>query len=209
MSVNDLEESFKSHLLQILQVILKDWERETVITALDEFISLFTITKLKKDQNWITIGTKGTHLGYLITGLIRAYHLTADGNEYTKTIFMEGDFVAPLASLTTGTPSPVSLQALTPVELTTAQYVDIEKIYRKHHCLESMARKLIQHEWVKKEIREINLVTLSAEKRYDLFLEEYRGLEERIPWYHIASFLGITPVALSRIRKRKKDISES
>ena len=64
---------------------------------------------------------------------------------------------------------------------------------------------VIQWEWVRKEIREIRLVTLSAEERYELFLNEYPGLEHRIPWYYIASFLGITPVALSRIRRKKRE----
>ena len=50
-----------------------------------------------------------------------------------------------------------------------------------------------------------NILTLSAEERYELFLNEYPGLEHRIPWYYIASFLGITPVALSRIRRKKRE----
>ena len=148
---------------------------------------------------------KGTRLGLIEDGIVRAYHSTPDGGEYTKTIFQEGHFLAPLASLTTKEPSPVGIQALTVVRLRVITYSDFERLNREHHCLEHFTRMVIQWEWVRKEIREIRLVTLSAEERYELFLNEYPGLEHRIPWYYIASFLGITPVALSRIRRKKRE----
>ncbi|MNG38637.1 hypothetical protein D3C84_1264130 [compost metagenome] len=56
--------------------------------------------------------------------------------------------------------------------------------------------------YVKKERREMQLLTLSAEDRYRSFLEEFGALEKKIPQYYIASYLGITPVALSRIRAK-------
>ncbi|MCB1167087.1 MAG: Crp/Fnr family transcriptional regulator, partial [Leptospiraceae bacterium] len=152
---------------------------------------------------------KSRKLAYIGKGVMRAYHSSPNGSEYTKTIFLENEFIAPLAALTTGEGSPISLQALTDTELLVADYFELERLYRKHHCLEHMGRVIIQWEWVKKEVREIRLVTLSAEERYNLFLAEFPGLEHRIPWYYIASFLGITPVALSRIRGRKRTQHET
>ena len=192
-------------LEKILRPLLKGFPEEAIEPAISEMLAAFFPWSCDKGAHFALVGEKSNRLGFVCRGIIRAYHSSPEGNEYTKTIFEEGVFVAPLAALTTGGPSPISLQALEPTELLVADYARIEELYTEHHALAEMARRVIQMEWVKKEIREIRMVTLSAEERYDIFLEEHKGLESRIPWYHIASYLGITPVALSRIRARKRD----
>ncbi|MCB1307710.1 MAG: Crp/Fnr family transcriptional regulator [Leptospiraceae bacterium] len=191
-------------LKQSVLEFITDFSEQEALTALADFLPLFQMQKLNKSEFFIQAGDHAAHLAFIGQGVMRAFHTSPEGNEYTKTIFQEGQFVAPLAALTTGDVSPISLQALTPMELLVADYSMLNRLYRRHHCLEHMGRSVIQWEWVKKEIREIRLVTLSAEERYDIFLKEHTGLEHRIPWYYIASHLGITPVALSRIRARKK-----
>jgi CRP-like cAMP-binding protein len=76
-------------------------------------------------------------------------------------------------------------------------------LYDQFEGLERIARKLAENYFMVKEQREIELVLLDASQRYRLFQQEYPGLENRIPQYHIASYLGITPTQLSRIRAKK------
>ena len=192
-------------LENLLRPLLQGFSKEAIDAAIKDMLAAFFPWSCGKGEHFAVVGEKSNRLGFVCRGIMRAYHSSPEGSEYTKTIFEEGVFVAPLAALTTGGPSPISLQALEPLELLVADYTRVEELYRRHHPLAEMARRVIQMEWVKKEVREIRMVTLSAEERYDIFLEEHRGLEARIPWYHIASYLGITPVALSRIRARKRD----
>lgn len=75
-----------------------------------------------------------------------------------------------------------------------------ESLYKRHRCWETLGRKLAEGLYIKKEMKERLLLMNTAEERYLQFLKEFPGLEKRVPQYHIASYLGITPVSLSRIR---------
>ena len=114
---------------------------------------------------------------------------------------MENSFATSLASVLQKAESYLNFQALTDCKMLVADFYDIEALYDKHRCVESLIRIVLQNDWViKKEQRELRLVLNSAEERYHYFQKEYPGLENRIPQYHIASHLGITPIQLSRIR---------
>jgi CRP-like cAMP-binding protein len=75
-------------------------------------------------------------------------------------------------------------------------------LYDKFPDLERVGRRLAEFYFVDKEQREIEIVLLDAEKRYQIFLQQYPGLSQLIPQYHIASYLGVTPTQLSRIRRK-------
>ena len=78
------------------------------------------------------------------------------------------------------------------------------KLYERHACWERLGRKNAENLALVKESREKELLLDSLEIRYRRFLKEFPGLADRIPQYHIASYLGVTDVALSRIRKKIK-----
>lgn len=147
-------------------------------------------------------GQHPKRLGFIRHGIIRAFYRTAEGHEYNKTFFTAGMFVCALAGLLRRTASYINLQALEDTHLLVTDYATFTNLYSRHHALERLGRRVIEEEWVKKEHRELRLVLCTAEERYAYFQQEHPTLESRIPQYHIASFLGITPVALSRIRGR-------
>ncbi|QTH42550.1 Crp/Fnr family transcriptional regulator [Cohnella sp. LGH] len=124
------------------------------------------------------------------------------GDEYNKSFCSAHDFIASYGSLLAGVPSRISIQALADSLLLTIRYSDFRSLYDRQLCWERLGRLLIERLYVKKELREREFLALSAEARYLKFLERYGHLETAIPQYHIASYLGITPVALSRIRKK-------
>jgi hypothetical protein len=84
-----------------------------------------------------------------------------------------------------------------------AEYQKITALFEQYRKVERLARILAEQFFVRKEKREIELVTLEAKDRYVIFQEEHPQLEQLIPQYHIASYLGISPTQLSRIRGEK------
>lgn len=164
---------------------------------------IFAEDSIKKGEDFIREGERGERLAFLKDGLLRSYYISPKGQEYNKHFFTAGSFVVPVTSLVTGQPSPVYIGALEDSAILVASYRELENLYAKHLHLNILGRKLVELGWIGKERRETQLIMLDARQRYRAFLEEFPGLEQRIPQYHIASYLGITPVQLSRIRGQK------
>lgn len=171
--------------------------------ALDAFQSIFIDKEIAKGENFITEGDDADSLAFIKSGLLRSYYISPKGEEYNKHFFLAGSFVAPLTSLVLHEPSPVHIGALENSQVMIASYKDIEDLYNSHLELNILGRKLVEFAWIGKERRETQLIMLEAKDRYEAFLKEYPGLDQRIPQYHIASYLGITPVQLSRIRSNR------
>lgn len=165
---------------------------------------LFTYTELEKGAFFVQEGTYNDKLAFILDGALRAYYVDKEGNYYNKTFFIDQSFAVSLASVLQNIPSFLNFDALVDTRLFQASYKDVVALFDKHHCIERMVRKVIEYEWViKKEQRELRLVLNDASERYAFFQKEYPGLEQKIPQYHIASHLGITPIQLSRIRAKK------
>lgn len=133
-------------------------------------------------------------------GLFRMYYTTPDGSEYIKSFIPENHFVTSYSSLLLDTPSFLAIEALERSEVVSFSYQTLQELYRRHICWETVGRKMVENLYIKKEARERQMLLCSAEERYRIFLAEFPGLDNRVPQYHIASYLGISPVSLSRIR---------
>ena len=147
-------------------------------------------------------GKDDRSLHYLLSGMVRYYYLTPKGIERNHTFAFEGTLVACLATFVAGKSCPFSVEA---VEPTTTYMIPSHLIYKmedRAECWLRLKLRLMEHVALRKEYREAEFLLETAEDRYCHFLERYPNLAKRIPQYHIASYLGITPVALSRIRKR-------
>lgn len=171
----------------------------------DEITRLLSVHSYEKNHYFAEAGELVYTMGFVVEGIFRAFHRGPDGDEYNKTFFMPGTFVAPLTALVRGKRNQINLQALTPSSLLVFPYDRFVALYDRYPELERISRIIIEQEWAKKEEREIALVTQSASERYQTFLAEHPGLEDLIPLYHIASYLGITPIHLSRIRAEITD----
>lgn len=107
------------------------------------------------------------------------------------------------SSLVTQLPNTINQQALTDCVILIGNYKKLIDLLDHHQDLERLLRKIAERYFVVKEKREVEIVLLEANKRYAIFQNEYPDLEQVIPQYHIASYLGITPTQLSRIRAKK------
>ncbi|WP_282630219.1 Crp/Fnr family transcriptional regulator [Empedobacter sedimenti] len=163
---------------------------------------LFVQKKLRKGELFCHDGEISKEIGFLEDGILRGYYRASNGTEYNKHFFVNSCFIGGYASLITGNPNQIIQEALTDCTIWVANYKAFQQLFEEYQDVERLARKLAEYFFVQKEQREIDIVLLDADKRYLLFLKEFPGLGNVIPQYHIASYLGITPTQLSRIRKK-------
>lgn len=169
--------------------------------TMKEFEAIFVRKTLKKSELFINSGVKAKKIGFLKSGVIRAYYRNNEGQEYNKHFFTAPCFFGGYSSLITGKQNQIIQQTLTECEILQVDFTQLTSLYNKHQDLERMARKLAEQFFVQKEQREVEIVLLNADERYLIFKKQFPELEQLIPQYHIASYLGITPTQLSRIRR--------
>jgi len=165
------------------------------------FKKIFQLQRMVKGEYWIHAGTKEHRVGIIASGLFRMYYTGDNFEEYTKDFCKTGDFLSSYSSLLLNDKSALSIQAMSDSELLVAPYEKYRSLEDSHPCWNRLSRKIAEQLFVKKEKREMDLLLLDAKQRYLKFKEEYPELSLLIPQYQIASFLGISPVSLSRIKK--------
>ncbi len=166
----------------------------------------FQPLELAKGDFFIQSGVCAQQIGFLKSGVVRAFFLNQDGKEYTKQFFVGPCLVGAYSSLLTKQPTKIAQQALTDCVLLVANYKQLEKNYDNYHDLERLGRKIAEKYFLEKEQKEIEMGLLDADKRYIIMKEKFPAIESIVPQYYVASYLGITPTQLSRIRKKLKII---
>lgn len=161
---------------------------------------------LAKGQYFIQAGEVPTTFGFLVSGLCRLYYLDTSGTEWTKSFCLANTVIAAYSALLLGEPSRLFIEALEDSTLLVADYAMYQTLTRDHPCWQILSGKFAEGLFIKKEQRESELLLDDAPTRYAKFLTEYPGLESRVKQYHIASYLGITPVSLSRIRAQRLNL---
>ena len=157
------------------------------------------IKKLSKSDYFSKSGQKNKEFSFVVSGIGRIYFLTKNGEEYTKHFVQSGDFL--MATVAPEIPSEVNIQALTDMKYLSIPFAQFEQSLQDYPELMTAYNRLIFEYFGKKQQREINLLSKNATENYQDFVTTFPGFEEKIAHYHIASYLGITPTQLSRIRK--------
>ncbi|BBH23233.1 hypothetical protein Back11_45780 [Paenibacillus baekrokdamisoli] len=159
-----------------------------------------TQLKLINQGTYLVRAEERVQYAYFCTeGLFRLFYTLADGKEFIKSFSLANDFVTSYGAMISGEPSYFSLQALEDSVVIEISYALLQELMDRSHNWERFVRKSVEQLYLKKEERERQLLYLSAAERLQAFRTRYPGLEQRIPQYHIASYLGISPVSLSRI----------
>lgn len=164
---------------------------------------IFVRKELKKLDYFCKIDKVATKIAFLEDGIVRSFYVNKDGQELNKNFFVAPAFIGAYSSLITQTPNKLAQQALKSCIIWETDYTKIKQLYDTCPDLERLGRLIAEYYFVEKEIREVNLLNLEAKEYYKIFQQQYPTLEQQISQYHIASFLGITPTQLSRIRSEK------
>jgi CRP-like cAMP-binding protein len=171
------------------------------ISELEIIMPYFEQKKFKKKSILLNIGKVSNEVFYLINGCIRLY-CEKDGEELSTYFFTENMFAGSYDSFLSRKLSKVAIETLEDCEVLVLSHESLESLYQVFPKMNEFIRKAIEQRFVLLHDLFISYLLNSPEERYLMLIKDRPELLQRIPQHQIASFLGITPVSLSRIRNR-------
>lgn len=170
----------------------KDWKTVS---------SLFRKQEFPKGYILLHTGQTENYLSFLNKGIVR-FFISKEDNDLTFDFAFENNFFSGYSSFLTRNPSVYQIEALTQIEVWQLSYHDLQKVYNETDIGNFIGRQAGEELFLKKSKRELSFLNETAEERYLNLFTEQPDLLQKIPLKYIASYIGITPQALSRIRKR-------
>jgi len=164
-----------------------------------DILPYFKLVNIAKSDFLIREGQTSSDIYFINSGLFRIFYLK-DGIETSRYFASENEFATTLTSFLTQQPSFENMQALENSSLLKLHFDSLQLIYKRHPVWESFFRQLLQEAYLGMAKRIESFITKSAEERYSDFIKLNPHLLQRVPQQYIATYLGITPVSLSRIR---------
>ena len=161
-----------------------------------------TVKRLTRGSHLLRAGEPARSAAFVVRGAMREYYVADDGSEHNKAFALAPDFTGSYADLLRGERSSVSIQALSDALLVLVPFErlvtlsEADPVWMAVRCAAAEALLL------RKVEREKILLSASPEQRYRLLTAQWPELERKVAQRHIASYLGITPVTLSRIRQK-------
>ncbi len=165
------------------------------------------IRELKKRQLFVGEGKVCHEVGFILSGSFRFY-IIKDGIEISNYFCFKGELISSYKSFLKREASFINIEAMEDAEVICFSHASLQKLVndvRITYKMEHFGRLVAEYLVCCYEERVISFVTQSPEERYLELLDKQPDLMQRIPQYYIANFLGITPVSLSRIRRRLHD----
>ena len=187
----------------MINILFQHIEEKVRLNSIDkESIESFFIKKtLRKRQYLLQQGDVCRYMAFVAKGLLRTYNVDEKGNEHMSVFGLEGWWLSDINSFLSGEPSLFNIDAIEESELLLISKDDYEKLTLSVPIMDRYFRILYQNSLVTKERRLMSSITHTAEEKYLLLLQSSPEINERIPQHLIASYLGIAPETLSRIRK--------
>lgn len=163
--------------------------------------SRFTIQKLRKGELLTRAGEISRSVSFVNKGILRLFY-SVDGKDISTGFVPEGEYVACYVSFLTRQPSVENIDALEDAELINLSYDDMQDLYNMHPVFERFGRKIAEMLFTMVSSQTARLLTLSPEDRYQSLIDYQPYIIQRVPQYMVASFIGVTPEHLSRLRKK-------
>jgi len=162
---------------------------------------IFRPVFLRKKEFFLREGVQNNKAAFVRKGLLR-YYVSKNHEESTLEFTSELEFVADFPSFADRTKSVQNIQAVEDCELLVTDYDGIQRIYNDLKNGNLIGRKVMEHRFSIMMNQLLSIYMHTPEQRYRHFIENYGTISQRIPQYLIASYVGIKPESLSRIRKR-------
>ena len=166
------------------------------------FTSILKVRRLRKRQYLVQEGVVCRQESFINKGCLRAYHIDNKGIEHNLQFGIEDWWIGDMYSFLTGSPARLNVDALEDSELFCIDKNDLEQLYSKIPKFERFFRILIQKAFVAQQERVLTALSETIEERYLHFIQRYPQFEQRLPQHQLASYLGVAPETLSRIRKQ-------
>lgn len=186
-------ELLKGYILKLIP----DLDEETWKLFSDKLV----VRNFNKGDIILKPGMVCNHVSYINFGLLRSYYLV-DGKELITSFFPADCYFSDYESFLSRMPAVMYSEALEATEIVDINYDDLQELYNHNPVCERVGRLVAEDLFVHLSNRNSSFLLDTPEQRYERFLHECEPIVQRIPQYMIASYLGITPEALSRIRAR-------
>lgn len=155
-----------------------------------------------KDQYISQQGDICKSVNFIISGCTKTFYMDAEGQEHIVMFSIEDWWTSDLGSFITQTPADFNVQCMENTKLIQFTYDKLEELYKEIPKLERLFRKIVERAFVASQKRIIRNFSLTAKERYQIFKKTYPKIEQRVPQYMIASYLGITKEFLSKIKSQ-------
>ncbi|MEN8793999.1 MAG: Crp/Fnr family transcriptional regulator [Flavobacteriales bacterium] len=158
---------------------------------------------ISKGETLIREGQKVRKTYFVNEGCLRSFCTDKTGKEHTLQFAIKNWWMSDFMAIYSNQIATLTVESITDCKVIEFNAKELEEIYNLYPEFETFQRKNLERHLVSMHKRILNQLQLTAEERYDLFLEQYPDIEQHTPNYHIASYLGITQQSLSRIRVEK------
>ncbi|WP_299522978.1 Crp/Fnr family transcriptional regulator [Winogradskyella sp.] len=155
-----------------------------------------------KNQYIVQQGDVCKSANFIISGCTKTFYMDEEGQEHIVMFSIEDWWTSDLGSFITQTPADFNVQCLEPTTLVQFTYEHLEELYTQIPQIERLFRKIIERAFVASQKRIIRNFSLDAKERYKVFRSKYPEIDQRVPQYMIASYLGITKEFLSKIKSK-------
>lgn len=190
-----MESMYQKLIQSVKQIAPIDSDEE------DIFMNVFSLKVIKRGDFFLKEGEVNNKLGFVVEGLVR-YFVYKDNEESTLEFSKEGEFIAEYQSFLTQTESIQCIQAIENTTLLVTDFQGLQTIYSKIKNGNLIGRIVIEYRFGHLMRQLLSIYMHTAEERYLHFLKTFPDLVQRVPQYYIASYVGVKPESLSRIRKR-------
>lgn len=189
-------DEFKPLLDYINRVVQLTEEEERILG------SLISRRKLLKGQYFLQQGDICKYSGFIVSGCTKTFYSDEEGQEHVIMFSIEDWWTSDMGSYIAQKPADFNVQCIENTTLIQFSYENQQELLRKVPRLERFFRIIIERALVASQKRIVRNMSMSAKDRYLLFRKEYPKIEQRIPQYMIASYLGITKEFLSKIKSQ-------
>ncbi|QIP18016.1 Crp/Fnr family transcriptional regulator [Spirosoma aureum] len=174
------------------------------VTDSDEAVidQLFEPYRLEPNDFFLKAGEVCRYVGFVTTGLLR-YYLLDDGDEHTYDFSSEQTFTCNYESFLPQTPSTRYIQAVEPTTLLRISYDNLQELYKRLQHGQQFGRLVSEQLFVVMLQKLTAFYRETADERYDSFIRLFPDLIDRLPQYIVASYIGVKPQSLSRIRAQR------
>jgi CRP-like cAMP-binding protein len=192
MNIPENHTKIEAFVRQLVEPNADEWEA---------FASIIQVKKLDKKDLLLEEGQTCKFIAFINAGVMREYSFQ-NGKETTVDFVTEGQFITDYQSFIQETPSMQYLEALTDVELLVLKKEGINDLFDKFKVWERFGRLIIERVFCGVEAKRKKIISTSHEEQYHNFALAYPKIVQQVPQYYIASYLGISPEHLSRIRRK-------
>lgn len=165
-------------------------------------IEFGVIEKISKNEYYLSPGHNSHTIGFTLSGILKSYFNTKDGGIFLKSFITPFEICASFQNPSATYNSEILIQAITDVTVLNFKFQELDILRNKSLNLERMTRKVLELEFWRNEKKEYFFITRSIEENYLEIKKELGNYFSKVKQKEIANYLGITEVALSRIKKR-------